>query len=78
MTRNKITESAIEQFTVDLLEKHGSHYIYGPDIALDAEKPVRHTHKEVISSPFAYNGFLVIFDGLERLHGIRECQAGRP
>jgi type I restriction enzyme R subunit len=30
---NKITESAIEQFAIDLLEKSGYQYIFGPDIA---------------------------------------------
>jgi len=29
----KITESEIEQFTIELLEKQGYQYIYAPDIA---------------------------------------------
>jgi type I restriction enzyme R subunit len=41
MTANKITESAIEQFAIDLLEKQGYQYIYGPDIAPDSETPAR-------------------------------------
>ena len=32
---NKITESAIEQFAIELLEKSGYQYVYGPDIAPD-------------------------------------------
>ena len=37
MTSSKITESSIETFAIELLEKHGYHYIYGPDIAPDAD-----------------------------------------
>ena len=36
----KITESAIESFAIDLLEKQGYQYIYGPDIAPDSEAPL--------------------------------------
>jgi hypothetical protein len=32
--QDKITESAIEKFTIELLEKQGYQYIYTPDIAL--------------------------------------------
>ena len=35
MTTNKITESAIEKFAIELLEKKGYQYIYAPDIAPD-------------------------------------------
>ena len=31
--QDKITESAIEKFTIELLEKQGYQYIYTPDIA---------------------------------------------
>ena len=34
---NKITESAIEKFAIELLEKQGCHYIYAPDIAPDSD-----------------------------------------
>jgi type I restriction enzyme R subunit len=37
---NKITESSIETFAIELLEKHGYQYIYGPDIAPDRDVPV--------------------------------------
>jgi len=40
MTTSKITESAIETFTIELLEKHGYQYIYGPDIAPDRDVQV--------------------------------------
>jgi type I restriction enzyme, R subunit len=35
--KNKITESEIETFAVELLEKQGYQYIYGPDIAPDSK-----------------------------------------
>ena len=31
--QDKITESTIEKFTIELLEKQGYQYIYAPDIA---------------------------------------------
>lgn len=34
---NKITESAIETFAIELLEKQGYQYIYGPDISPDSD-----------------------------------------
>jgi hypothetical protein len=34
---DKITESTLEQFAIDLLEKQGDHYIYSPDIAPDSD-----------------------------------------
>ncbi|HAJ79944.1 MAG TPA: DEAD/DEAH box helicase, partial [Fibrobacteres bacterium] len=36
----KITESAIEKFAIDLLEKSGYQYVYGPDIAPDRDVQV--------------------------------------
>ena len=35
---NKITESQIEQFTIELLEKQGHEYIYVPYIAPNDNK----------------------------------------
>ena len=35
MTLTKITETAIEKFTIELLEKAGYQYIYGPTLAPD-------------------------------------------
>jgi len=35
----KITGSAIEKFTGELLEKHSYHYIYARSIAPDSETP---------------------------------------
>jgi type I restriction enzyme, R subunit len=44
----KITESAIETFAIELLEKQGYSYIYGPDIAPDSETPERTSFEEVL------------------------------
>ncbi|MDD4274225.1 MAG: type I restriction endonuclease subunit R [Desulfobacter postgatei] len=45
---SKITESAIEKFTIDLLEKAGYHYIYGPTIAPDGDTPERESFEDVL------------------------------
>ena len=45
---NKITESAIEEYTIELLESQGFSYIYGPDIAPDSENPERQSFEEVL------------------------------
>jgi len=47
MTTNKITESAIEKFAIELLEKQGYGYIYAPDIAPDSETPERESYEDV-------------------------------
>jgi type I restriction enzyme R subunit len=44
----KITESAIETFAIELLEKHGYQYLYGPDIAPDSETPERSSFEDII------------------------------
>lgn len=44
----RITESHIEQFALELLEKQGYQYIYGPDIAPDSETPARQSFEEVL------------------------------
>lgn len=36
---SKITESSIETYAIELLEKHGYQYIYGLDIAPDYNSP---------------------------------------
>jgi type I restriction enzyme R subunit len=48
MTTNKITESEIEQFAIELLEKQGYRYIYAPDIAPDSDTPKRSSFEDVI------------------------------
>ena len=48
MTPNKITESAIEQFAIELLEKQGYHYVYAPDIAPDSDTPERNRFEDVL------------------------------
>ncbi len=55
----KITESAIEQFAVDLLESQGYTYIYGPDIAPDREISMQGLEHRVPALPglcFLANG----------------------
>jgi hypothetical protein len=37
----KLTESAIETFAIELFEKLGYQYVYAPDIAPDSETPER-------------------------------------
>lgn len=44
----KITESDIEKFAIELLEKQGFQYLYGPDIAPDSEAPARESFDDVI------------------------------
>ncbi len=48
MTKNKITESEIEQFAIELLEKSGYQYIYAPDIAPDSDTPERAGFEDVL------------------------------
>nr|CBH37073.1 putative type I restriction enzyme HindVIIP R protein, N-terminal part [uncultured archaeon]CBH40089.1 hypothetical protein, HsdR family [uncultured archaeon] len=48
MTTNRITESAIENLAIELLEKQGYQYIYAPDIAPDSETPERTSFDEVL------------------------------
>ena len=45
---SKLTESAIEELTITLLEGQGYKYIYGPDIAPDGDKPERRDYGEVL------------------------------
>ena len=48
MTSNKITESAIEELAIELLEKQGYLYIYAPEIAPEGEKPERDSFEDVL------------------------------
>ena len=43
----KITESAIEKFAIELLEKQGYQYIYAPSIAPDSDTPERESFEDV-------------------------------
>lgn len=47
-SKNKITESSIEQFAIDLLEKQGYQYVYGPDIAPDSKTHERKSFEDVL------------------------------
>ena len=44
----KLTESDIEQMTIELLEGKGYEYLYGPDIAPEGENPMRSSLEEVV------------------------------
>lgn len=44
----KLTENIIEKFTIELLQKKGYDYLYGPDIAPDSENPLRESFDEVV------------------------------
>lgn len=44
----KITESEIEKFAIELLEKQGYEYIYAPSIAPDSDSPQRESFEDVI------------------------------
>ena len=48
MTTNRITESDIEEFAIELLEKQGYRYIYAPDIAPDSDTPERNRFEDVL------------------------------
>ena len=52
---NKITESTIEEFTIELLERLGYQYIYAPDIAHDGERPERNSYEEVLLTEILQN-----------------------
>ena len=45
---SKLTESAIEELTINLLGGQGYKYIYAPDIAPDGDKPERRDYGEVM------------------------------
>ncbi len=45
---NRITESQIEQFAIDLLEKSSYQYIYASDIAQDSETPEQTRFEDVL------------------------------
>ena len=46
--KNKITESAIEEFAVELLEKQGYQYIYAPSVAPDSDTSERQSFEDVL------------------------------
>lgn len=48
MTTTKITESEIENFAINLLERQGYRYIYAPDIASDSDTPERSSFEDVL------------------------------
>ena len=44
----KLTESDIEQMTIEILQGRGYEYLYGPDIAPDGQSPIRTTLGEMV------------------------------
>ena len=44
----RITESAIETFAIELLENQGYHYLYAPSIAPDSDTPERQSFEDVL------------------------------
>ncbi len=48
MTTNKITESEIEKFAIELLETQGYQYIYAPSIAPDSDTPERESFEDLL------------------------------
>ena len=44
----RITENAIEKFAIELFERLGYQYVYGPDIAPDSETPERERFEDVL------------------------------
>ena len=45
---NHITESAIEEFAIELLKKSGYQYVYAPDIVPDSDTPERNRFEDVL------------------------------
>lgn len=62
----KITESEIEAFAIELLEKQGYHYLYAPSIAPDSDIPERerfgYIGVSLISSQYELNLFFSCLD----------------
>lgn len=48
MTTTRITESGIEKFAIELLERQGYRYVYAPDIAPDSDTPQRESFEDVL------------------------------
>lgn len=45
---SKIIESSVENYAIELLEKQGYQYIYGPTIAPDSDTPARSSFEDVL------------------------------
>jgi type I restriction enzyme R subunit len=45
---SRISESTIEKFTIELVEKSGYQYVYAPDIAPDSDTPERNRFEDVL------------------------------
>ncbi len=56
----KMTESSIEQFSIDLLKNQGYEYIYGPQISPDSDTPERIDLSETLLEKRLYNALIRI------------------
>lgn len=77
MSTTKITESTIETFAIELLEKQGYDYIYAPDIAPDGETPERENYAQVLLYSRLQNAVRKINSGIPveaQAEAIKEVQ----
>ena len=44
----KLNENAIEEYAIELFERQGYSYLYGPDISPDGEAPERQSYQDVL------------------------------
>lgn len=75
---SRITESEIEDFAIELLEKEDYHYYYGPDISPEGEKRDRLHYNDVILIDRLLNSMAKINPGLEKeslVDAVRKMQA---
>lgn len=64
MSMTKITESAIEKFAIELLEKQGYQYIYAPSIAPDSDTPERQSFENVLLMERLQSAVQVLLPGI--------------
>ncbi|WP_119344802.1 type I restriction endonuclease subunit R [Facilibium subflavum] len=55
-----LSESKIEEFAIKLFKREGYNYIYAPDVAPDADNPVRATFSDVVLENILYDKLLEI------------------
>lgn len=75
---SRITESEIEEFAIELLEKEDYQYYYGPDISPEGEKRERLHYNDVILIDRLLNSMAKINPGLQKeslVDAVRKMQA---
>ena len=75
---SRITESEIEEFAIELLEKEDYRYYYGPDISPEGEKRERLHYNDVILIDRLLNSMAKINPGLQKeslVDAVRKMQA---